>query len=306
MSQMFTPAELEKLAMSGHQRMLAAANSGSNEELRQEFDHVVGLYTDLHRLFNGWMTSIITFTSNTFGHDSAKAIVAVEDLFGNYADTSFSLASIRSLVRDAAARFQERLDLGDLDGAIEFYLEVEKGAKDLHDFYRDYCGSLLTNVYRNHGVDALQDCLEYSCEKDWLDWYAGVNKLPPKERIIATLEFYAIANFGKLRITEEGDWIHAVQDPCGSCGRQQRGGRYEEPWNLAIVEEKHPLSYGQGGNTVYRAHVAMMHHIMPIKLHGGPWPHKQCPRSKFGTCHIRIHKENPYQPVANEDIHWSD
>lgn len=306
MSKMFTDEELKNLAMSGHEKVWNAVKSGSVDDAAKEFDHVVGLYKELHQLFNGWMTSIITYASNKHGHDAAKVIVPIEDLFANYADIGFSLTSVRSLVRDSSKVFRDKLDSGDLDGALEFYLDVEKGAKDLHDFYRDYCGSLLTNLYKNHGVDSLSDCLEYSCEKDWLAWYDGVNQLPPKERIIATLEFYAIANFGNLRITEEGDWIKAVQDPCGSCGRQHRGGRYEAPWNFAKVEEKHPLSYGQGGNTIYRAHVAMMHHIIPIKMHGGPWPHKQCPRTKNGTCHISIHKENPYQPVANDLIRWSD
>ena len=120
------------------------------------------------------------------------------------------------------------------------------------------------------------------------------------------IDFYSVANFGNLTVTEYEDRIHFTQDPCGSCGRQQRAGMPESPWNFATIKEAHELSYGMGGNSVFRTHVAMMHHILPIETHGGPWPHKQCPRSKFGVCEVDVYKENPWQSVDPELVRWSD
>lgn len=305
-SPMFSASELETLGQSGLERMQAAIHSDDHDRIKTTFQHVIALYHEEHVLFHGWLTSIIAYASEKLGHQAAKHLVPMEALFSNFAGEGVTMASVRPFFEDPLSIFTEKLEHGDTDGAFEFYRTVERGARDLHDFYRDYCALMLTRLYREHGIDHLNDCLRYSATRDWLAWYESVNKLPDKERIIRTIEFYAIANFGRLTVREDGDWIHAVQNPCGSCGRQQRSGRYESPWNFAVIEEEHPLSFEMGGNTIYRAHVAMMHHILPIERHGGPWPHKQCPRSKYGRCYISIHKYNPYEPIPREEIRWSD
>jgi hypothetical protein len=200
--------------------------------------------------------------------------------------------------------FAAKLAARDLDGARRFFAEVETGARDLHDFYRDYVSTLLSNVYRRYGVDVLAECLRASSEKDWMPWMLTEVDTPPRERLIAWAELLGVGNFATIRIEEQADRFVMIQDPCGSCGRQHLGGRYDPPWNLATIVEPHATTYGTGGCTAYRAHIPMMHYVMPLERIGAPWPLIQCPRSKEGQCKVTLFKDTR-QPVAPAEAGWS-
>ncbi len=296
--------ELAALALSGSERVAAALKSEDSAQAQEVFDHVIALYRQFHDLYHGWTASLFAFLNESYGHDVCKALTHIEDVLAHSARIGMSLDAVRSFHEDPERKFAAMLAAGDFNGAGEFCQDVERGARDLHDFYRDFVSTILSRVYREYGVDALAECLRASSEKDWMPWMEEEINDDPRDRLVVWAELLGVANFGNISIEEHDDRFVMIQNPCGSCGRQHRGGRYDEPWDLAIIEEKHATTYGTGGCTAYRAHIPMMHYVMPVERMGGPWPLIQCPKEKSGRCRVTLFKD-PKQAVAESEVGWS-
>jgi hypothetical protein len=301
---LFDEEELAAIAQSGLERVKAALATGNAAESQRVFDHVLDLYRQFHDIYHGWTASLFAFLNETYGHKTCAAMTHIEDVLAQSARVGMHLDALRSLQEHPEREFAARLAAGDFNGAGAFYQDVERGARDLHDFYRDYVSAILSRVYREYGVDALAACLRASSEKDWMPWMEEEINDDPRQRLIVWAELLGVANFGTITIEEHDDRFVMVQDPCGSCGRQHRGGRYDEPWNLATIEEAHPTTYGSGGCTAYRAHIPMMHYVMPVERMGAPWPLIQCPKEKSGHCQVTLFK-NPKQSVPASTVGWS-
>lgn len=304
-TRLFTDEELEHLSRSGAERVRRAVASGDAPLATQEFAHVLALFRQFHDLYHGWTASLFEHLNAKYGHEVAKAFTHIEFTLARSAASGMTLVAIRSLMEAPEARFAERLEAGDFAGAYECYLEVERGARDIHDFYRDYVSFIMSNVYRGYGVEALEVCLRASSEKDWMPWMLQDIEDDPKARLITWAELLGVANFGSITIEEHADRFVMVQNPCGSCGRQHRGGRYDEPWDLAVVSERHPITYNQGNATTYRSHIPVMHYLMPLERIGAPWPLIQCPREKSGKCRVTLYKD-ARTGIASADACWSD
>jgi hypothetical protein len=302
---LFSVEELDALSMSGAERVAAALHTGDAVEARRVFEHVLDQYRGFHGLYHGWTASLFAFLNENYGHEVCKALTHIEDVLAHSARVGMKLDLIRLLQENPEAEFSDRLAANDFNGAGEFYTDVERGARDLHDFYRDYVSTMLSRIYREYGVDALAACLRASSEKDWMPWMEEEIDTDPRARLIIWADLLSVGNFGNISIEEHDDRFVMTQDPCGSCGRQHRGGRYDEPWHLAIIEEPHPTTYGTGGCTAYRAHIPMMHYVMPVERMGGPWPLIQCPQEKSGQCRVTLFKD-PRQPVPASEVGWND
>lgn len=302
---LFTKDELEWLALSGAERVRRTLARGDAPRAREEFVKVIGLYRQFHDLYHGWTSSLFAHLNATYGHEFTKASTHLEYTLARHAEIGMKLDGVRVFMEAPEEHFAARLAAEDSAGAFEYYLEVERGARDLHDFYRDYVSYIMSNVYKAHGVHALEQCLRASSERDWMPWMMQDIEAGPRERLVIWAELLGVANFGSLTLEEHDDRFVMIQNPCGSCGRQHRGGRYDDPWGLAVVTEKHPITYGQGGVTTYRTHIPVMHYLMPLERIGAPWPLIQCPRSKSGQCRITLFKDSR-QGIPSRDACWSD
>ncbi len=301
---LFTQEELDWLALSGAERVRRALDTGDIAHIRETLAHVLGLYRQFHDLYHGWTASLFVHLNDQYGHEVTKASTHIEYTLARSAAVGMNLNAVRAFMEQPEDRFAARLAAGDRAGAYELYLEIERGARDLHDFYRDYVSFILSKVYRDHGVDALERCLRASSEKDWMPWMMQEIDDDPKARLVTWAELLGVANFGSIRIEEQPDRFVMIQDPCGSCGRQHRGGRHDDPWNLAVIEERHPITYGTGRATAYRTHIPVMHYLMPVERIGAPWPLIQCPREKAGRCRVTLFKD-PRAAVPASEACWS-
>ena len=87
----------------------------------------------------------------------------------------------------------------------------------------------------------------------------------PATRLREWARLLCVGNFATLTIEEDDEKFLIVQDPCGSCGRQDDHNRGEPPWHLALVRERHPITFCRGDVSAYRTHIAVMHTIMPLE-----------------------------------------
>jgi len=108
----------------------------------------------------------------------------------------------------------------------------------------------------------------------------------PATRLRDWARLLCVGNFGTLTIEEDDEKFLIVQDPCGSCGRQDDHNRGEPPWQLALVRERHPITFCRGDVSAYRTHIAVMHTIMPLERIGVPWPPIHCPKTAGEPCRI--------------------
>jgi hypothetical protein len=86
---------------------------------------------------------------------------------------------------------------------------------------------------------------------------------------------------------------------CGSCGRQELDGRYDEPWCFPRVPGRVPhFDSGDVRTTVYRTHQAMLHSVMAIESVGRPFPVIECdgPGGPAG-CAFRFYKDPAGTPA---------
>ncbi len=301
---LFTEEELALHGRGGRERFLDALGCGDPEEAIRVLEKILARYRQFHELYHGWTASLHSFLAERYGHEVASRLTALDDVLARSGEAGLDLEALVAFRDDPARAIRERLDAGDTAGVRTRFDAIEAGARGLHDFYRDAVSTVLSRIYREFGVEALAASLRASSEKDWMPWMLEEIESDPKTRLVEWAELLAVGNFGSIAIEEDDEKFVIVQSPCGSCGRQHRGGRYDAPWNLAVVQEKHPITYGTGGTTVYRAHIPMMHSIMPRERIGAPWPLIRCPRQKGGSCRIHLYKD-PRQPVPDELSSWS-
>jgi len=302
---LFTPEELALHARGGRERFLDALAGGNPDEVTSVLEGVMARYQQFHDLYHGWIASLHSFAQDRYGHEATTRLTALDDVLALSSEAGLDLAAVRTFRDAPVAAIRARVEAADVAGARQRFDALEAGARGLHDFYRDAVSTLLTRIYREYGVEALADSLRASSEKDWMPWMLEEIEADPRTRLVEWAELLAVGNFGSIAIEEDDEKFVIVQSPCGSCGRQHRGGRYDPPWNLAVVEEKHPITYGTGGATAYRSHIPMMHSVMPRERIGAPWPLIRCPRQKGGHCRIHLYKD-PRQAIPEELSSWSN
>jgi len=295
---LFTQSELDALCLPAAERVFAAIESGDKAHAKAVYTDVENAFREFHEIYQRWTATILEFLYERHGHDAMVRALPLETILAGAFRTGATIEEVLTVSSSPLRRMAELIDAGDKAGGKRFYLDLEKAFRDLHDLYRDWVTSLLSHVYREYAVEGLNQCLRYSSEKGWMPWMMEDITHDVKVRLRDWVRLLAIGNFASLRIEEDDEKFVITQDPCGSCGRQHRDGRYEPPWDLAVVREKHPITFNLGNVTAYRTHIAVMHTIMPIERIGAPWPAMECPQTKDAPCRILMYK-NPRQAAPH-------
>jgi hypothetical protein len=186
---------------------------------------------------------------------------------------------------------------GDFDVVRSRFGVWQDEQRKIHDLLRDWVSALLSHVYRFYGVEELESAIAYAGERTLLEWMPFDIGRPPAKRLTSWARMLH-GHFTRFSLEEDEHKFTVIQDPCGSCTRQILQGRYEPPLALAIVTEPHLVSWGRGDTPVYRAHVPVMHQLLPGRVLGVPWPVNLCPAGLgTGPCRILLYKD-PLDPAA--------
>ena len=291
---LFTQSELDALCLPAADRVFAAIEGADKAHAQAVYTDVENAFREFHEIYHKWAATILEFLYERHGHEAMAKALPLETILAGAFRMGLTTKDVMTVAGSPHTRMAELIAAGDQAGAKKFYLEVEKAFRDLHDLYRDWVTSLMSHVYREHGVEGLNQCLRHSSKKGWMPWMMEDITHDAKTRLRDWVRLLAIGNFASLKIEEDDEKFVITQNPCGSCGRQHRDGRYEPPWNFPLVKEKHPITFNVGDVTTYRTHIAVMHTIMPIERIGAPWPVMECPQTKDGACRVLMYK-NPRQ-----------
>jgi hypothetical protein len=289
---LFSQAGLDALCRSPKEQIVAVLESGDKAAAKQKYAELEDAFLAFHDIYYHWVATIQEFIYERYGHDGLAKAAPLGAVLVEALKLNMSVGEVLNCSKSAKGRMAALIDAGNLQEVKKLYAYLEKGFQDLHDLYREWTSLLLSHVYREYGVEALEQCLRFSSEKRWMPWMLEDITHDPKERIRSWISLL-LGNFATIRVEEDDEKFTIFQDPCGSCGRQIRDGCYQPPLDLAVVKEKHPITFNHGQVTVYQAHLAVMHTIMPIERIGAPWPAIVCPGgASGGPCRIFMYK-NP-------------
>lgn len=292
MPRLFTQAELDVLCRPPSEQLAAVLGSGNKDAAKKKYAELEDAFFAFHDIYYHWIATIQEFLHERYGHDGLAKAAPLSAVLIEALQLGMSVDEILHCSQSAKETMAALIEAGDVEEVKQVYLSLEKGFRDLHDLYRDWTSLLLSHVYREYGVEVLEQCLRFSSEKRWMPWMMEDITHDPKERIQDWITLL-LSNFATIRVEEDEEKFTIFQDPCGSCGRQIRAGCYHPPLNLAIVKEQHPITFNQGSVTVYQTHLAVMQTIMPIERIGAPWPAIVCPGGATGgPCQIFMYK-NP-------------
>jgi hypothetical protein len=288
----FTPAELRLLALTPMELMRLALDAGDPHSAGATFE-------DLERRFKGGIRGYLIWEQATLedlaGLPEARAEASVFATQGAWLIGGLNGITPDDLAiagRDNQEEVQALAEESP-EQALEAYRRIEEAYRKLHDAHRDAVAALWSILDTTAGRPALESCLRRLAELTLLRWMERDITESPHRRL-RKWSALLTANFGAVTIEELEDRFRIVQDPCGTCTRQLTDGRYESPLNLPSVPSWVPDHGPSDLVPIYRAHVGLMHWLMPLERIGHPWPVITCPlRMGTGPCQIDVLKD-PY------------
>ena len=302
-----SPEELTRLVRGPHERLSEALVNLAPTEVASELLRLLGLVRDIADLYARWSVVTLGWLHDRHGLGAAALGAAVHELLPPDALPRLTPGQL-GLVRDVfhgdgpvvAARATALAAGGDEAGLLAWWDEVS-GACDLAEILRrDTVTAQLTLVNERYGPDGLEDCLRHAADLLWVPRMERDLAQPPLVRIRAWAEKMATGHHGSVTVTQHADrWVLTL-DPCGSCRRQILGGRYAPPWDFGVVAPGHRVGFFRPDITVYQAHLAVAHTLVPIERRGAPWPAMACSGLGGGACELVIYRD----PAATDAVFY--
>ena len=153
----------------------------------------------------------------------------------------FTDEELREMGRRTLDVLQEAIAKGDREKAKELATRMYEEFRHLHNGYMFWVTGLLTHIYRNYGIDAVE-----RAEREAHTIEGKTVFKPPKETDwYSRIKHHAKAMRGHLQpltIEEDDEKVVITMKPCGSGEKIIEMGGYEA--GLARVKDPHPITWG--------------------------------------------------------------
>jgi len=297
------------MCRNGTELVHEAIDSGDAAAARAEFERIFETRAGLVDLMVDWTSTAIRWVLENHGpEEMAKCFepdlwleiglrAGVED-----AEQARAARELFAGGSEAAERFGTFLDAGDAAGAKRFFAEVDVACLALHDYRIDWLSAVLNQIYRRHCAEGLAAAQLACANAEW--WHGRMvgdlaELADPVGRARNWSFFLGVGNWGTVSLTETEEAFVLHHQVCGSCGRQELRGCFDEPLAFPRVTEEVPgLNFGNPLYGTYRTHLAVFHFVMPIGEVGHPWPDIDC-RGVPGRCWFTIYKNPQDTPAAD-------
>jgi hypothetical protein len=293
-------AELDEMCRNGTELVHEAIDTGDPDHVRETYARITEARAGLVALMNDWSASLLEHLVVEHGQPGMRAALDADQWLEIGQRTGLDLPATVL----ARAEFAGTGDVADrlhalvLDGrpgpAKGLWAEVDAATLKLHDYRIDWVTSIMTHIYRAHGVEEFNAAQLRCARAEW--WHGrmvGDREIlsDPVQRIRNWSFFLGVGNWGTVSVHETADAFTIHHQVCGSCGRQELRGCHEEPLSFARVTEPVPgLNFSNPDYTIYRTHLAAWHFVMPIGEVGHPWPAINC-SGVPGRCWFTIYKD---------------
>lgn len=189
----------------------------------------------------------------------------------------------------------EAIDAGNKDKAKELANRMKREYNYLHDGYMFWVSGLLTYIYKNYGIDAVE-----AAEREAHTIEArAVFKPSEKTDIRSRVEHMASGLRGHMQpvtILEDDEKISLTMQPCGSGERIIQKDGYTPEVGLSRVSNPHPLTWGMKDFPVYCVHCPVME-MLAIESTGDFGPvHIVSEPIYSGACQFVFYKNPSHVP----------
>jgi hypothetical protein len=151
----------------------------------------------------------------------------------------------------------EAIDAGEKEKAKELANRMYKEFNHLHDGYMTWVTGLLTYIYDNYGIGALEEA-----ERQAHTIESKIAFIPSEETDFrARVENMVGGLRGHLQpitVAEDDEKVTITMKPCGSGERIIQKGGYDPEVGLAKVKEAHRITWGQKDFPIYCVHCPIM------------------------------------------------
>ncbi|MFC1840045.1 hypothetical protein ACFL1N_10720 [Thermodesulfobacteriota bacterium] len=186
---------------------------------------------------------------------------------------------------------KEAIDSGDKERAKELANRLKSEFNHLHDGYMVWVTGLLSYIYRNYGIDAVEEAEKEAHGIEGRTVFKPSGKTDLRSRV----EEMAGALRGHMQpvvIKEDEEKITLTMKPCGSGERLIQMGGYEPEFGLLKVKDPHPATWGMKDFPLYCVHCPVME-MLSIENSGDIGVvHLVSEPKKMGECHFALYK-NP-------------
>lgn len=166
----------------------------------------------------------------------------------------FTEEELKEFGKSKLDRINEMIDSGDAYHAKELVKDLYDGFTFLHDGYMCWISGLLTYIYENYGIDEVQKAERRA---HGLEGRIAFPPLDPNMTFRQVVEHTVHALHGHvyqpMTVEEDDEKVTITVNPCGSGGRLIQMGAYEDGL-MAILKEKHEITWGNGNLPIYCTH----------------------------------------------------
>jgi hypothetical protein len=182
------------------------------------------------------------------------------------------------------------IEEGDKKKAKELANRMYEEFNHLHDGYMIWVSGLLTHIYNNYGIDAVE-----KAEREAHTIEAKTVFIPPKETDLRSRVEYAAKAFRghlqPLTIEEDEEKIVVTMKPCGSGERIIQKGAYSPEAGLARVKEPHRITWGMKDFPIYCVHCPVMEMLTIESTGDFGSVHMVFEPIPLGACHFAFYKD---------------
>jgi hypothetical protein len=184
---------------------------------------------------------------------------------------------------------QEAIEKGDKEKAKELANRMYEEFNFLHDGYMFWVTGLLTHIYNNYGIDAVE-----KAEREAHTIEAKtVFKPPKKTNLRSRVEHAAKAMRGHLQpltVEEDDEKIVLTMKPCGSGERIIEKGGYDPEVGLARVKDRHRVTWGMEDFPIYCVHCPVMEMLTIENTGNFETVRLVSEPMQLGFCHFAFYK----------------
>ena len=295
-----TQEELDEMCRNGTELIHEAIDGGDPGAVAAEYLRICEARAGLVDLMVEWSSTTLQYALETHG-EAAMARCLQPDFWleigqrtGLDAEATALARGVFADPRPTAERLAAMVEAGETGAAKRFWGEVDEATMRLHDYRIDWLSAIASHVYEAHGAEGLYGALMKCAEAEW--WHGRMEGdlaelADPVGRVRNWSFFLGVGNWGTVSISETAEAFVIHHQVCGSCGRQDLRGCFEEPISFPRVTEEIPgLNFGNPIYSVYRTHLAVWHFVMPIRDVGHPWPAIEC-SGVPGRCWFMMDKD---------------
>jgi hypothetical protein len=185
---------------------------------------------------------------------------------------------------------QEAIEKGDKEKAKELANRMYAEFNHLHNGYMFWVTSLLTQIYRDYGFDAVEKAEREAHTVQANTVFKPPQKTDLRSRIEHTLKTLR-GHLQPLTVEEDDEKIVLTMKPCGSGERIMEMGGYNPEVGLATIKDPHPATWGMKDFPIYCLHCPVKEMLAIENTGNFGAVHLVFEPMHFGSCHWAFYKD---------------